>query len=282
MLVTKITTLCPLRWRARVAPNSPEAGRGTVGHDGALYCLLTIALALLLWPGLAMAEITGKPQIANADTLQIAGHVIHLHGVDAPGSSQTCRANGEDWRCGMAAENALAFFIAKNWVTCVERGLDTYGEIIAVCYAGGVGGPDLGRWLVQHGWAVADRSPDYATEEAAARAAESGIWRGKYVPTWRSTEPGEAPAPQLLLTLSGSPGVGFAGDCTLKTRQGEQTLRLDGVVPAQQALAGYGLSCRVSKVGGDGKLVIEISKGGGAISRSTIQGHSGTAVISVR
>jgi endonuclease YncB( thermonuclease family) len=253
-----------------------------VKRDGARCCLLPVALALLLWPGLAVAEITGKPHIANADTLEIAGQIIHLHGVDAPGSSQTCRANGEDWPCGMAAENALAFFVAKSWVTCVERGLNNYGEVIAVCYAGGVGGPDLGRWLVQQGWAVADRSPDYATEEVAARGAESGIWRGRYTPTWRSTEPGEVPAPQLLLTLSGSPGVGFAGDCTLKTREGEQTLRLEGVVPAEQALAGYGLSCRVSKVGGDGELVIEISKGSGAISRSTIQGHSGTAIISVQ
>ncbi len=148
--------------------------------------MLRLAALLVLLPALALAEITGKPLIVDGDTIDIAGRHILLYGVDAPESGQTCRAAGKRWNCGFEAEGALAFFIAKSWVTCLERQLDARGGAVAVCYAGGVGGPDLGRWLVSEGWALVDRrrSSDYIAEEAAARAAGKGLWRGDFVPPW--------------------------------------------------------------------------------------------------
>lgn len=149
--------------------------------------MLRLALLLALVPALAQAEITGKPAILDGDSIEIGGQAISLHGIDAPESGQTCLAEGRAWRCGFEAEAALAFFVAGNWVTCIERGRDDSGAVVAVCYAGGIGGPDLARWLVAEGWALADpdRGSDYARQEDAARAAGKGLWRGSFVAPWR-------------------------------------------------------------------------------------------------
>ncbi len=151
--------------------------------------MLRLVAILVLLSAVAFAEITGKPAIIDGDTIEIAGQRIRLHGIDAPESKQTCLANGKRWHCGFEAEAALAFFIAKTWVTCLERDRDRYGRVVAICYAGGVGGPDLGRWMVSQGWALAYRqySTTYIPEEAQAQAGRKGLWRGEFVPpaAWR-------------------------------------------------------------------------------------------------
>jgi len=54
---------------------------------------------------------------------------------------------------------------------------------VALCRAAG---SDLGAWLVSQGWALAYRrySDAYAREEASARAARKGLWRGGFVAPW--------------------------------------------------------------------------------------------------
>ncbi len=153
-----------------------------------MRALLAIALLIgLLWPVNALADITGKPRVIDGDTLEIAGERIRLHGIDAPESEQTCVADGKRWHCGLEASSALAFKIARGWVTCQGEDRDRYGRLIAVCYAGGVGGPELNAWLVSEGWALAYRrySLDYIDEEAAAQEARRGIWRGEFMEPWK-------------------------------------------------------------------------------------------------
>ena len=164
-------------------PRSFPALARTLG--GSAFCAFCAFLPALL-PFAALAEITGKPAIIDGDTIEIAGWPIRLFGVDAPERAQTCLAAGKRWRCGMEAEMALAFFVARNWVTCLEKGRGPAGQTLAVCYAGGVGGPDLGRWLVSQGWALAvpGVGARYAEEQAAARGAGKGLWRGRFVAPW--------------------------------------------------------------------------------------------------
>ena len=147
--------------------------------------LVVLTISLLL-PSFSLADITGKPRVIDGDTLEIAGERIRLHGIDGPESKQTCIADGKRWHCGMEAASALAFKIAQGWVTCRGEDRDRYGRVIAVCYAGGVGGPELNAWLVSEGWALAYRrySQDYIDEEAVAQAAHAGIWRGEFVAPW--------------------------------------------------------------------------------------------------
>lgn len=133
------------------------------------------------------AEITGKrPGVIDGDTIDFTGLPIRLHGIDAPELAQTCSLAGEDWNCGLEARWAAIYRISNNWVTCLERGRSSDGVLLAVCYLGGVGGPDLAEWMVAQGWALATPSeaPSYIDEESGARAARRGLWRGDFLPPW--------------------------------------------------------------------------------------------------
>ncbi len=147
--------------------------------------MLAVVLVVAV-PAPGHADISGTASVIDGDTLEIAGERIRLHGNDAPESGQECIAGGERWRCGMEAASALAFKIARGWVTCQGEDRDRYSRLIAVCYAGGVGGPELNAWLVSEGWALAYRrfSTDYVAQEQAARGARRGLWRGAFVAPW--------------------------------------------------------------------------------------------------
>jgi endonuclease YncB( thermonuclease family) len=140
-----------------------------------------IAGALVAVP--SHADITGKPLIIDGDTIEIAGERIRLHGIDAPESEQKCTAGGEEWACGKESTFALARIIETHWVTCKGDKRDRYGRLIAVCYAGG---KDINAAMVRGGWALAYRrySMDYVDEEAVARDARAGVWRGEFMLPW--------------------------------------------------------------------------------------------------
>ena len=127
--------------------------------------------------------VSGKARVVDGDTLEIGGVRIRLHGVDAPESRQTCIAAGRRWPCGERATRALAGRIAGRTVACEERDRDRYGRIVAVCRHGG---QDVNAWMVSQGLALAYRrySRDYVAEEASARDARLGMWRGDFVPPW--------------------------------------------------------------------------------------------------
>lgn len=123
----------------------------------------------------------GIASVIDGDTLEIHGQRIRLHGIDAPESAQACRDDqGHTWRCGQEAALALADHIDRRPVACRQTDIDRYQRIVAVCQ---VGDEDLNAWMVRQGHAVAYRaySQEYVDEEAAARQAKAGIWRGEFV-----------------------------------------------------------------------------------------------------
>jgi endonuclease YncB( thermonuclease family) len=144
---------------------------------------IVLALALTCaWIAHA-ASLQGQATVIDADTIEIHGQRIRLHGIDAPEGRQLCQADGAQYRCGQQAALALADHIGRRAIACVERAIDRYGRIVAVCT---VAGADVGAWLVSQGWAMAYRrdSRDYIDEEAEAPASCRGMWRGSFVPPW--------------------------------------------------------------------------------------------------
>ena len=129
------------------------------------------------------ADIAGRARVIDGDTLEVGAVRIRLFGVDAPESAQRCLAGSRRWPCGEQATRALVGRIDGRSVACEERDQDRYGRIVAVCR---YGGQDVNAWLVREGWAMAYRrySSAYASEEASAKAAKRGVWRGEFVPPW--------------------------------------------------------------------------------------------------
>ena len=129
------------------------------------------------------AELSGRARVIDGDTIELGTARVRLFGIDAPESAQSCLARGRRWPCGREATRALAERIGSRAVTCEERDRDRYGRIVAVCR---VGGEDVNAWMAARGWAFAYRkySMSYVAEEAAAKAAQRGIWQGDVVAPW--------------------------------------------------------------------------------------------------
>ncbi|MEE2774965.1 MAG: thermonuclease family protein [Pseudomonadota bacterium] len=127
-------------------------------------------------------------RIIDADTIELDGKKIRLHGVDAPEASQKClNSKGKVWFCGQHATQALEVLISSHpnkRLSCVESSKDRYQRVIAECFFDEL---NLNSWLVRNGWAVAYTyySKDYINEENKAKAERLGIWDGPFTLPWR-------------------------------------------------------------------------------------------------
>ncbi|MFO1126960.1 MAG: thermonuclease family protein [Rhodospirillales bacterium] len=148
--------------------------------------LLAVActiLAVMGGPTLADDTLVGRARVIDGDTLDINGSRVRLNGIDAPEKSQLCEAGQVSWACGANATTFLTSATQGADVTCRGDKHDRYGRLLAVCYANGV---ELNAQMVRDGWALAYRrySLDYVSEEAEARAAGRGMWRGQFIEPW--------------------------------------------------------------------------------------------------
>ena len=152
--------------------------------------LATLCLALALLSALsgapALAQVTGPPRVIDGDTIEVAGMVIRLYGIDAPELGQVCRIGERAYDCGRIARTALLDLTAGVAVSCKlappspEDGPD--GRI-GHC---GADGYDLSEGMVYTGWALALRrvSERYVAFEERARTAGRGLWKGPFVTPW--------------------------------------------------------------------------------------------------
>jgi endonuclease YncB( thermonuclease family) len=126
------------------------------------------------------ADLSGPAQAVDGGSIEIAGTTVRLHGVLAPSRGQTCTRGGQPYDCAQEAGWALADRLGRHWVRCLERAQDENRRIVATCYVGA--DIDVNAHMVQSGWALArrDEAPDYIPLEDAARAAQRGLWMGRF------------------------------------------------------------------------------------------------------
>ena len=141
------------------------------------------------WPTLA-ADLIGRASVIDADTIEIQGQRIRLHGIDAPESAQTCQRDGKEWRCGQAAALALSDWIGAATITCHQTDTDRYKRSVARCTNNG---QDVGQWLVAQGWAMdwpLYSGGAYAAAQDDSKRARRGIWGSTFqLPwEWRKTQ----------------------------------------------------------------------------------------------
>lgn len=148
----------------------------------AVLILLSVAIAAAWFGRLGEQAFEGQFKVVDGDSLEISETRMRLEGIDAPEWRQTCRADGNDWNCGRQSASALRQLINGRDTVCSGFADDQYGRLLVTCYGGGV---NINREMVSAGWAFAYGA--YEGDEAVARQAGRGIWRGEVVPPrqWR-------------------------------------------------------------------------------------------------
>lgn len=128
--------------------------------------------------------VEGKARIVDGDTLEIGTRRVHLYGVDAPETDQTCERGGRAWRCGMEATYAMAALLEFHWLVCRQHETDAANDMVATCRMGGPKGLSVNREIVRRGWALAlqPSGSDYASAEAEAKTARVGYGRERLLP----------------------------------------------------------------------------------------------------
>ncbi len=152
----------------------------------------------LIGGGETIAATGEKIAVRDGDTLTIGTQDQRLHGIDAPEFSQICQdEKGADWPCGKLARVEMQTLVGGHVISCDVRARDKYQRNVATCRD--ESGRDLGRTMVERGLAVSFggfAEGPYASDEADAKAAKRGLWRGRFDPpsSWRAGHPRGAPS----------------------------------------------------------------------------------------
>jgi endonuclease YncB( thermonuclease family) len=135
------------------------------------------------WAGTPSQTFSGTAKVVDGDSLEVGATRIWLFGIDAPEGRQTCTRDSKDWPCGVEAANKLRSLIGGRPIDCVQRDVDQYKRVVAVCTNGAT---DLNAAMVRAGLALAYRhySNDYVADEDDARSAQRGMWAGAFTAPW--------------------------------------------------------------------------------------------------
>src|SRR5262245_60629692 len=93
---------------------------------------------------------------------------------------------------------------------------------------------------------------------------------------------GDAKPHDFVLTITGTDGLAFTGNCTLRTANGDVDIPLDGMIPEHHEVRGTGLKCVIKKADRDGTITVEVTRDGQIVSYNSNSGSSGTFNVSVR
>lgn len=162
-----------------------------------------LILVALLFAAPACASPDGTIHVIDADTLDVGGVRVRLHGIDAPEMGQPCMANGQEWDCGAWVRNAVVASYEGRYARCSQVDIDRYNRVVARC---SVNGQDMGGAIVRAGlaWAYRQYSDAYDLDEKAAAITGQGLWGVQIEPPaqYRATQTATQNAP--------------TGDCVIK------------------------------------------------------------------
>ena len=153
------------------------------------------ALGIILIEISEQGQIKGKAYAIKGNIIEIEEQKIQLYGIDAPELEQICYVKGQPWQCGLTAKQKLAEKIAEKSLTCLIKEQENNHIPLAECF---VGKQNLNAWLVEQGWAIADRqnSRNFISHEILAQRNHKGIYQSEFLKPslWR-----EINSPELTL-----------------------------------------------------------------------------------
>lgn len=139
------------------------------------------------WTEPLPGPMDGRASVIDGDTVEIAGQRIRFNGIDAPESRQYCDdTKGFEYPCGRRAAQALDEFLAASRpLHCSFVDRDRYGRLVGDCYR--ADRQSVQQWLVEQGLALdwpRYSKGAFATEQASAKAANRGVWQGRFDQPW--------------------------------------------------------------------------------------------------
>ncbi|EKF20140.1 hypothetical protein NA2_05101 [Nitratireductor pacificus pht-3B] len=144
-----------------------------------------------LTPRAPLSDLAGpSPEPKRADTLyyrpvaiaagliESEGRTITIAGIRIVAPDRVCDARaGGVWPCGKQARTAFRYWLRGRAVEC-GAGADVTEENAETPLRCTLAGYDVGKWLVENGWALADPDGPYAEEAETARETRKGIFSG--------------------------------------------------------------------------------------------------------
>lgn len=138
-------------------------------------------------------EMIGMATMIDGDTLKIDNQSIHLYGIDAAESEQTCKRKELIYNCGREAANKLAAITAGKIVSCLPKTTDQDGQVVGLC---SVGETELNKWMVVQGLALSsleDSGMRYKQDQQQAIKLKRGLHSGSYQLPWEYRKNQDAP-----------------------------------------------------------------------------------------
>lgn len=154
--------------------------------------LILAALGATLIELSEQGQIKGEADVIKGNLIAINQQKIKLYGIDTPELAQLCYVKGVPWQCGLTAKQKLAQKIKGKSLTCLTREQEKDNIPVAECF---LGRQNLNAWLVENGWAIADRqnSRSFLSHEILAKRNKQGIYQSEFLKPslWREINPTE-------------------------------------------------------------------------------------------
>jgi len=115
-----------------------------------------------------------RPIAESAGVLAFGNRRLRLAGITPTAADKTCTdSKGREWPCGMLAKTNVRLFLRLRTVRCDLDGADWTGTVTTACR---IGTQDISRWLVENGWAEAEKGSALTEAGETARQAGKGIY----------------------------------------------------------------------------------------------------------
>ena len=115
-----------------------------------------------------------RPVAIESAVFESGGHTVAIEGVKSMAADETCSYGGESWSCGVRARAAFRMWLRGRALVCeIPESEQENAVMRGKCL---LAKQDVGGWLVENGWALADPDGPYVQAGEKARAAGLGIF----------------------------------------------------------------------------------------------------------
>ncbi|MEQ1941970.1 hypothetical protein ABMA32_06050 [Mesorhizobium sp. VNQ89] len=115
-----------------------------------------------------------RPVAIESAVFESGGHTVAIEGVRSMAADETCSHGGETWSCGVRARAAFRAWLRGRALVCQIPEAEQENAVMrGKCR---LAKQDVGGWLVENGWALADPDGPYAQAGEKARSAGLGVF----------------------------------------------------------------------------------------------------------